>query len=222
MDKDYLKFDLEHVSKDILCDCSSRYGINKGYIVANDPDGKVLNFVKDCLDYNALCKAGKVREITIDNSWTNGITNPNTFDDVFWNSWENLFAESCRANHGLLVINIKTIDAFRLCWQLKQLAKQEREFEMIPPYSSVVEQLAEDYPNLVHHKNGELYKVALKYPKATGDYVKCGDSISFQYDGYVLMVIDDIEWKSMRAYGKANNPGEFEAMMCFYRLLTMF
>jgi len=84
----------------------------------------VLGFVKASLKYDELKAAGKVRELTIDESWTP------LFDAVAGNPLRNrLVSAAYDTNHGLLVLNVTNIKLFTQCWLLKQLAKQEMKIE---------------------------------------------------------------------------------------------
>ena len=88
----------------------------RGIIVADDGTGELLSSVKEALGYEALDAAGKINEITIDQSWP-----LNSFDKC----WDMLLTEARKSNHGLLVINVEDIRIFGHCWCIKQLAKQE-------------------------------------------------------------------------------------------------
>ena len=115
---DYWKVKLAEVYYHINCDCApGDYDWNRrGIIVADDKTGELLASVKEALKYDELDAAGKINEITIDQSWP-----LNSFDKC----WERLLAEARRINHGLLVVNVNDIRIFDHCWCIKQLAKQE-------------------------------------------------------------------------------------------------
>ena len=69
-----------------------------------------------------LKQNGKVNEITIDSSWPLN----NEVDGDEYALWKRLVAEAGKVKQGLLVINIVDINMFKNCWDLKQLAKQEK------------------------------------------------------------------------------------------------
>ena len=114
----YWQGQLAEVNGHIMRDCApGDYDWNRrGIIVADDKTGELLASVKEALKYDELDAAGKINEITVDNSWP-----LNSFDKC----WERLLAEARRANHGLLVVNVNDIRIFDHCWCIKQLAKQE-------------------------------------------------------------------------------------------------
>ena len=115
---DYWTRELTEVNEHIMRDCApGDYDWNRrGIIVADDGTGELLSSVKEALGYEALDAAGKINEITIDQSWP-----LNSFDKC----WDMLLTEARKSNHGLLVINVEDIRIFGHCWCIKQLAKQE-------------------------------------------------------------------------------------------------
>ena len=94
----------------------------KGIIVTDDGIHLDSNFAKEHLKYDVLMLNGKVNEITIDSSWPLN----NEVDGDEYALWKRLVAEAGKVKHGLLIINICDINMFKHCWDLKQLAKQEK------------------------------------------------------------------------------------------------
>lgn len=92
-------------------------GPRKGVIVTDDGIHLDSNFAKEHLKYDELKRNGKVNEITIDSSWPLGDKSV---------LWSKLVAEAEKIKQGLLVINVCDINLFKHCWDLKQLAKQEK------------------------------------------------------------------------------------------------
>jgi len=141
MDREYYESIFTTVSNHILNpdgmteDYKHYYrGLNKGCIVADGDSGEVLDFVKKSLQYDKLKAAGKIEEITIDDSWSHALRKKEQMSGR--EAWNELVAAAYKANHGLLVITIKNIEIFKHCWKLKQLAKQEADLETWPPVSN--------------------------------------------------------------------------------------
>lgn len=166
-------------------------GLNKGCIVADDDSGEVLDFVKKSLQYDKLKAAGKIEEITIDDSWSHALRKKEQMSGR--EAWNELVASAYKANLGLLVITIKNIEIFKHCWKLKQLAKQEADLEAWPPES-----------------RKDITPV-------DREFIKKNIPERFSFDGNVLLVIDGIGWTRVCEYAKKHNNGEFDAMMQFYR-----
>lgn len=97
-------------------------GTRKGIIVTDDGIHLDSKFAKEHLKYDLLKENGKVNEIMIDGSWPLN----NEIDGDEYALWKRLVAEAGKVKQGLLVINICDIDMFKHCWDLKQLAKQEK------------------------------------------------------------------------------------------------
>ena len=116
--KSYWKERLDLINQHINLDCDPENHdycwISKGIIVADDATGEKLAFVKENLRTNELAKVGKVNEIMVNKPFKD-------FDDC----WDTLLPAARTAKHGLLVINVNSIDLFNYCWCVKQLAKQE-------------------------------------------------------------------------------------------------
>ena len=129
MNKEYYSKRLSHIYEHIMLNCtqSDEFSwMDKGYIIVDDQSDELLNFVKTNLRYNMLQSAGKVHEITIDESWA-----PFARTDKEMGArdyWKTLVTAADKVANGLLVINIRNIEIFRNCWYLKQLAKQENKF----------------------------------------------------------------------------------------------
>ena len=118
---DYWKRTLAGINEHIKLDCDRENKdycwIRRGIIVAEDETGDKLAFVKEHIGFEELKKAGKINEITIDQSWP-----LNSFDKC----WEMLLSEARRINHGLLVVNVNDIRIFDHCgvsssWQNRKV-----------------------------------------------------------------------------------------------------
>lgn len=94
----------------------------KGIIVTDDGIHLDSNFAKEHLKYDELKENGKVNEITIDSSWPLN----NEVEGEVHALWERLVDEAGKVKQGLLVINVRDINLFKHCWDLKQLVKQEK------------------------------------------------------------------------------------------------
>ena len=97
-------------------------GSRKGRIVTDDGIHLDSKLAKKYLKYDILKQNGKVNEITIDSSWPLN----NELDGEESALWKRLVAEAGKVKQGLLVINVCDINMFKHCWDLKQLAKQEK------------------------------------------------------------------------------------------------
>ena len=97
-------------------------GSRKGIIVTDDGIHLDSNFAKEHLKYDELKESGKVNEITIDSSWPLN----NEVEGEVHALWERLVDEAGKVKQGLLVINVRDINLFKHCWDLKQLVKQEK------------------------------------------------------------------------------------------------
>lgn len=97
-------------------------GLRKGIIVTDDGIHLDSNFAKEHLKYDVMKLHGKVNEITIDSSWPLN----NEPDGEEYALWKKLVAEANKVKQGLLVINVRDINIFKHCGELKQLAKQEK------------------------------------------------------------------------------------------------
>ena len=93
-------------------------GSRKGVIVTDDGIHLDSKFAKEHLKYDELEQNGKVNEITIDGSWP-----LNEYGGALWTRF---VAEAGKVKQGLLVINVRDINLFKHCWDLKQLVKQEK------------------------------------------------------------------------------------------------
>lgn len=97
-------------------------GSRKGVIVTDDGIHLDSKFAKEHLKYDELKANGKVNEITIDSSWPLN----NEVEGEVHALWERLVDEAGKVKQGLLVINVRDINLFKHCWDLKQLVKQEK------------------------------------------------------------------------------------------------
>ena len=97
-------------------------GSRKGVIVTDDGIHLDSKFAKEHLKYDELKENGKVNEITIDSTWSLN----NEVEGEVHALWERLVDEAGKVKQGLLVINVRDINLFKHCWDLKQLVKQEK------------------------------------------------------------------------------------------------
>lgn len=139
----YQEKKLQRISEHIQLNCDPNIndyaGINKGHIIVDDKNGEILALAKTNLKYNDLKAAGKVYEMTIDESWETFFRRTEEHkDNCYRDCWNKLVTAANQANHGLLVINISNIKIFEHCWQLKQLAKQELDGFMFDGYVLLV------------------------------------------------------------------------------------
>ena len=94
----------------------------QGVIVTDDGIHLDSKFAKEHLKYDELKENGKVNEITIDSTWSLN----NEVEGEVHALWERLVDEAGKVKQGLLVINVRDINLFKHCWDLKQLVKQEK------------------------------------------------------------------------------------------------
>ena len=184
--------------------------LKKGIIIADDQNGKKLALIKNELKYAELKEAGKVNEIAIDQSWDIFLRATNAHeDDNYLEYWNKLVLAAYKANHGLLVINISNIKVFGHCWHLKQLAKQEREI-----------QLWSNSFDIENSTEAEFIAFAKKTAAEFGEPLTTDQLFEliegFMFDGYVLLVINDLIWDDVKKHATLTNCGQFEAMMQFY------
>lgn len=95
-------------------------GLKKGVMITHDNDKSKCDLAKRYLGYDALEAAGKLEEITIDNTWVKCLTAKDPRPFV-----RKIAAAAYRAHGGLLIVNINTVDAFAKCEYWRKLAKQE-------------------------------------------------------------------------------------------------
>lgn len=213
MNKNNLKNKLSEVYDHIMLNCiSGQYDWNrKGIIVADDENDGILNFVKTSLNFDDLKVAGKVNEITVDNSWTPYMRTSGEMQAL--ECWNKLVVAAYKANHGLLVINVSNIELFAHCWQLKQLAKQENPLVLWPA-------LGKSFKHYTKEELQTLWEdIKRKYNHLDAD--KIIELIEgFKFDGYVLINIEGQTWDEVNDFANRNNKGEFDAMMQFYYLVT--
>lgn len=216
--KDYLADISEHISKD--CAGESELVCRKGIIVEKEN----LDFVKDSLDFPKLLAAHKVFELEIDDSWTAWLTASESNDNAteFWNR---LVKAAYRVRDGLLVLNVSNMKAFEHCWHLKQLAKQE---SLLNGWCNVSELLDAENGFLNFHeleRRAELMRYDAKTEDEIDDFANSTikEAVSkglypskVDFKGYVLIVLDGLEWTDVVEYAKEHNSGEYNAMMQFY------
>lgn len=173
-----------------------RHGFRRGYIIADDQSGEMLDFVKKNLRYDALNRAGRVHEITIDDSWESALRKKGSIQGR--EAWNRLVAAAYKANHGLLVITISNIKMFGQCMKLKNLIKlyeDDRALDAIAPMS-----------------RSEITPV-------DREFIDENVPEDVMYDGNVLLVVKDLSWDEVEAYAKKHDEGQFLDMFQFYRRL---
>lgn len=172
------------------------HGYRRGYIIADDHSGEMLDFVKKNLRYDALKAAGRVHEITIDETWDHALRKKG--DTQGREAWNELVAAAYKANHGLLVITISNIKMFGQCRKLKSLIKlyeDDQALEAIAPTS-----------------RREITPV-------DREFINENVPEDVMYDGNVLLVVKDLSWDEVEAYAKKHDEGQFLDMFQFYRRL---
>lgn len=219
---------LNEVSSSIIADETANSSLApKGIIVADDPDGAILGFVKNELKYSQLVASKKVEVLNIDQHWSMYMRCTEEYKaKELWNILVNA------ANHvrnGLLVLNISNLETFKFCWHLKQLAKQERELqawcndEILDTENGIlnIEALEEKTQQMLHQ--GQSEDEVNAFVDATleeASKLRLGvDRVDFK--GYVLLNIQDISWDEVMNYANQHNSGQFDAMMHFYRRIVM-
>lgn len=195
----------------------------KGIIVADDSDGTILNFVKQELNYDELKSSHKVKELTIDESWSEYM--PKTeFAKELWNRF---VKEADSVRNGLLVLNISNIELFKHCWHIKQLVKQERELSAW--CGNEIFDMENGFLNIpAVEKKTMLMKYERLSEKEIMSYVdktlQDASSLNLKpslvdFKGYVLLNIQGISWDEVKNYAHQHDFGEFDALMTFcYRI----
>lgn len=193
----------------------------KGIIVEKDADAKSrLDFVKDYLNVSELEKAGKISELTIDASWTADIV-PSSRNETSRECWNKIIAAAYKAKDGLLILNVSNIKLFEHCWwHIMQLSKQEADLVSWHPLDkSIFFDIAEFARKVERLKNTDRDEIEIN------TFVK--DKISeakrqglvpsgkFHFNGYVLIVLDGLDWQSVREISERNR-GQFDDAMQFY------
>lgn len=192
----------------------------KGIIVEKDADTESrLDFVKDYLNVSELEKAGKVSELTIDASWTAGIV-PSSRNETSRDCWNKIIAAAYKAKDGLLILDVSNMKLFKHCWlQIKQLAKQEADLVALPPFDKSIFFDIDEFAGKIKH-----LKMIDRDEFEINAFVK--DKISeakrqglvpskFHFNGYVLIVLDKLDWQSVCEISESNR-GQFDAAMQFY------
>lgn len=194
----------------------------KGIIVEKDADAESrLDFVKDYLNVSELEKAGKVSELTIDASWTADIV-PSSRNETSRDCWNKIIAAAYKAKDGLLILNVSNIKLFEHCWyHIGQLAKQEADLVAWHPLDKSIFFDIDEFAGKV-----ERLKNTGRDESEINAFVK--DKISeakrqglvpsgkFHFNGYVLIVLDGLDWQSVREISERNR-GQFDAAMEFYK-----
>ena len=224
-DQEYYKEYLAEIGEHISADCSGETELicRKGIIVGREN----LDFVKANLDFSKLEEKKKVYELTIDRSWTACMTASASNDNAteFWNR---LVKAAYQVRDGLLVLNVSNMKAFEHCWHLKQLTKQE---SLLNGWCNVSELLDEENGFLNFYeleRRAELMRYDAKTEDEIDDFANgtIKEAVSkglypskVDFKGYVLIVLDGLEWADVAKYAKEHNSGEFNAMMQFYRFI---
>lgn len=193
----------------------------KGIIVEKDADTESrLDFVKDYLNVSELKKAGKVSELTIDASWEDSII-PSSRNETSRDCWNKIIAAAYKAKDGLLILNVSNMKLFEHCWwHIKQLAKQEADLVAWPPFDkSIFFDLDEfvgkakrmEWTGCDEIEINAFGKEKIYEAKRQGLVLP-----KFHFNGYVLIVLDGLDWQRVREISEKNNSGEFDAAMGFY------
>lgn len=166
--------------------------VPKGRIIFNYAQNKYSELVDKYLKIGTLQSAGKASIVTINN---------------LDNWWIKIAAAAYQADHGhgLLVVNINTLDVFLDCWSLKILTKQEKPLATIRDIQDFI--------------GGSDKTIADELSKDLASHI-----YDFMFDGYVLLVVN-FGWDKVREFvnrkgnGPSWNPHEFTDMMQFYDIL---
>lgn len=170
------------------------HGLRRGWIIADDESGEVLDFVKKNLGYDNLKAAGKVLEITIDQTWDHDLRKKDGIPGR--EAWNELVAAAYKANHGLLVITISNIKIFGQCWKLKHLIKHYEDDLALEP----TEPVSRVAPIDLEFINGNV-------------------PLEVMFDGNVLLIVKDLSWEEVIKYAKQHDEHQFQDMFQFYRLI---
>lgn len=195
----------------------------KGIIVADDPDGTILDFVKKELKYDELKSSHRVKELTIDESWSEYMLNKeHAFAKELWNRF---VKETNSVRNGLLVLNISNIELFNHCWHIKQLVKQESElvavcddeiFDMENGFLNIPKMQEKTkfmkYDGMSEEEIMTYVDETLKEAASLKLKPSCVD-----FKGYVLLNIQGISWDEVKNFATEHDSGEFEALMTFCR-----
>ncbi|MCQ2115975.1 MAG: hypothetical protein MJZ07_07210 [Bacteroidales bacterium] len=200
---------------------NKRFGSRKGFIVEKVAGTESrLDFVKDYLKVAKLQKSGKVSELTVDDSWTPSIVNSDSKLCV-----NRIILSAFKARNGLLVLNVSNIKFFEYCWfHIKELAKQQRELVACGPFDEnsgffdVDETLEEiEHLAMIGCSEREIDEFA---DESVSKAQKKGLIPSrFEFKGYVLLVLDGLDWKTVCEHSNRFQPDWFDAAMTFYSMI---
>lgn len=219
---------LNEVSQDIMSGTVLDSGNSKkGIIVTDDSEGNLLKYVKQNLDYDKLEKSQNVKELVIDGSWTQYMTNNGNHDAR--ELWNRLVKTTNRVRNGLLVLNIYSPEIFKHCWQIKQLAKQEGKlkawcddelFDMVNGFLNIdkLQDLTQQMKNEGKSKDEILAYVDKTLKEAA--LRKLAPS-SVEFKGYVLLIVSGVSWDEVQDLARVHNSDEFDAMMEFCNLIKV-
>lgn len=203
---------MSDVHEHILNNCDPSRGcgyFNKGFLVVDDDKG-VLDFVKNSLEWADLVSAGKVNEITIDDSWNNVFKKTKTnIEGNYPELWNKLVVQAYIANHGLLVVNIQNIEALKHCWHLKKLVKQENKLSLCPMIKALFGQYGKKEYSLLINELKNVDGLNLD-ENSFCELIK-----GFTFDGYVLFVLKGISWEEARDYAKRLNSTDYDNLMLY-------
>lgn len=175
----------------------SYHGLRRGYIIADDESGEILDFVKKSLGYDNLKAAGKVHEITVDQTWDHNLR---VKDGMCGReAWNELVAAAYKANHGLLVITISNIKIFGQCWKLKSLIKKYEDGFPLEPEEPVSRE---------------------KIAPIDREFINGGVPLEVMFDGNVLLIVNDLSWEEVKKYARQHDEHEFKDMFQFYELVS--
>lgn len=194
----------------------------KGFIVVNDSDSAIPDIVKQELRFDELKSSHKIKELTIDESWS--LYMENDAKEL----WNRLVKTTNSVRDGLLVLNISNIEFFRHCDYILQLVKQEKElfalckdeiFDMENGFLNIPKM--QEKTNLMKSQ-GKSKEEILAYVDETlkESVARKLKPSRVDFKGFVLLNIQGISWVEVEQYAKLHNSGEFDAMMEFFHLFS--
>lgn len=180
-----------------------------------------LDFVLDYLKVSKLMEEGKVSELVITDDWDEDIL-PSANNENSRECWNTIINRAFEAKDGLLILHVSNMKLFEHCWwHIKQLAKQEDELvawgdlEESSVFFDIDSALDEiDHLARIGCSEQEIDEFA---DESVAKARRKGLIPSrFEFNGYVLLVLDGLDWESVRKQSMRNQPGEFDAAMQFY------
>ena len=207
MDKEYYRTVFSIISDHILTNSQKEiddknyrdydyHGLRRGFIIADDESGEVLDFVKKSLKYDDVKAVGKIHEINIDQTWDHDLRKKDGMQGR--EAWNELVAAAFKANHGLLVITISNIKIFGQCWKLKHLIKHYEDELPLEPIEPVSRE---------------------KIAPIDREFIKGNVPLEVMFDGNVLLIVKELSWEEVNKYAKQHDEHQFKDMFQFYSLI---